>query len=196
MRMGYICSELKRRTMENLKMSNKIKELRTRGGFSQEQLAEISGLSLRTIQRVEKGESVPRGDTLSRLAKALQSSPDEIIDWQMAKNNSRLPMRESLRKYFDDWKKPVFSYFISIGLFLICSLFNSTILLKIGVVLFLIGFLNLSYSLLYQFSKKRWRSGLLILSIWVLSLIGFTAINTFNAKPTTSNQFHQAERIK
>jgi transcriptional regulator with XRE-family HTH domain len=44
-------------------MAIRIKELRTRRGFSQEELSERTGLSLRTIQRIENGETEPRGDT-------------------------------------------------------------------------------------------------------------------------------------
>ena len=39
----------------------RIKELRKQKGMSQEFLSEESGLSLRTIQRIENGESSPRG---------------------------------------------------------------------------------------------------------------------------------------
>lgn len=76
--------------MENLDLVKRVKNLRTKKGFSQEELAEKAGLSLRTIQRVENGESIPRGDTLKRLAVALQVSPDEIIDWQIQEDNNLL----------------------------------------------------------------------------------------------------------
>lgn len=76
--------------MENFDLSKRVKELRARRGFSQEQLADLSGLSLRTIQRVENGETVPRGETLKRLAVALQVSPDEIIDWQVIEDKNVL----------------------------------------------------------------------------------------------------------
>ena len=46
------------------RLGKRLKELRNRKGLSQEQLAEDSCLSLRTIQRIEKNETVPRGDTL------------------------------------------------------------------------------------------------------------------------------------
>jgi transcriptional regulator with XRE-family HTH domain len=46
--------------------------IRKEKGFSQEVLAERSGVSLRTIQRVERGETVPRGHTLQALAGALE----------------------------------------------------------------------------------------------------------------------------
>ncbi|WP_449437443.1 DUF4870 domain-containing protein [Pedobacter steynii] len=64
-----------------------MKALRSRKGMSQEELAEVSQLSLRTIQRIEGGETEARGDTLQRLAKALNITPDELIDW--AENEDR-----------------------------------------------------------------------------------------------------------
>lgn len=67
--------------MKNIDLAKKIKELRSRKGMSQEELAEKSQLSLRTIQRIESGETEARGDTLQRLAKALNVTPDELIDW-------------------------------------------------------------------------------------------------------------------
>ena len=67
--------------MNNKELAKRVKDLRNRRGISQELLAENSGLSLRTIQRIENGETEPRGDTLKRLAIALDVTPDELIDW-------------------------------------------------------------------------------------------------------------------
>lgn len=74
--------------MENKIVAKKIKELRKRKGFSQEELSENSGLSLRTIQRLENGKTKPRGDTLKRLASSFSISPDEITDWQIIEDTS------------------------------------------------------------------------------------------------------------
>jgi len=49
----------------------RIAAIRKSKGFSQEMLAEQSGVSLRTIQRVEQGDTAPRGHTLQTLAAAL-----------------------------------------------------------------------------------------------------------------------------
>lgn len=68
--------------MENIELANRIKEIRKRKGLTQEMLAENSGVSLRTIQRIEKGTSSPTSDTLNRISGALGVSPDEILDWQ------------------------------------------------------------------------------------------------------------------
>jgi transcriptional regulator with XRE-family HTH domain len=73
-------------------LAKRVKKLRARKGLSQDQLADLSGLSLRTIQRVENGETIPRGDTLRMLAIALQVSPDEIIDWQIIEDKNVLVM--------------------------------------------------------------------------------------------------------
>lgn len=62
--------------MRNSELSIMIKKLRTDKGFSQEELSEKSGLSLRTIQRLENGETEPRGDTLKRLINALELPKD------------------------------------------------------------------------------------------------------------------------
>jgi transcriptional regulator with XRE-family HTH domain len=67
--------------MKNKELAQKIKELRTRKGLSQEKLAETAQINLRTIQRIEGGETEPRGDTLKRIANALNVTPDELIDW-------------------------------------------------------------------------------------------------------------------
>lgn len=71
-------------------LSKKVKELRKRKGFSQEELAEKSGLSVRTIQRIENGESDPSGDSIKRISVALEVTPDELIDWKIKEDRSYL----------------------------------------------------------------------------------------------------------
>ena len=67
--------------MKNKELAKKIKELRNRKGFLQEELSEKARLSLRTIQRVENGETEPRGNSLKRIGAAFRVAPDEILDW-------------------------------------------------------------------------------------------------------------------
>lgn len=59
---------------------NKIKSLRMGTGMSQEELAEKTGLSLRTVQRIENGETRPRGDSLKRLAQALGVGVEALLE--------------------------------------------------------------------------------------------------------------------
>ncbi|HET8864130.1 MAG TPA: DUF4870 domain-containing protein [Gracilimonas sp.] len=70
--------------------ANQIKHIRNQKGFSQELLAEKTELSLRTIQRVENAETEPRGDTILRIAEALQVTPDELLEWNQVKDVSTL----------------------------------------------------------------------------------------------------------
>jgi len=76
--------------MNNQNLAANIKNLRKRKGISQELLAENSGLSLRTIQRIENGETEPRGDTLTRLANALDVAPEELVDWELSEDKGFL----------------------------------------------------------------------------------------------------------
>lgn len=54
-----------------MELGKKISSLRKNKGISQELLAENSGISLRTIQRIEKGASIPRPFTLKAIADTL-----------------------------------------------------------------------------------------------------------------------------
>lgn len=76
--------------MSKSELSKRVKELRNRKGLSQEQLAENSGLSLRTIQRIENGETEPRGETLKRLMNALDAAPDDLMDWNIVEDKGFL----------------------------------------------------------------------------------------------------------
>ena len=75
--------------MDNEKISQAVKDLRKREGLSQEKLAEKSGLSLRTIQRVENEDTEPTGDTLMRIAATFNVTPDELINWDNNKDTLR-----------------------------------------------------------------------------------------------------------
>jgi transcriptional regulator with XRE-family HTH domain len=56
----------------------KIKELRLAKGMSQEELAAATGISLRTIQRIEQEHVVPRAYSLKKIALALDINFDEL----------------------------------------------------------------------------------------------------------------------
>ncbi|HGN1704329.1 TPA: helix-turn-helix domain-containing protein [Providencia rettgeri] len=58
-------------------MENKVKQLRLERAWSQEQLAQLSSLSTRTIQRIENNE-VPSLETLSALASVFNVSVSEL----------------------------------------------------------------------------------------------------------------------
>jgi uncharacterized Tic20 family protein len=76
--------------MKNRNLAKRVKELRRKNGLFQEVLTENSGLSLRTIQRIENGETQPTGDTLKRIAKALNVTPNELVDWAIVEDKGFL----------------------------------------------------------------------------------------------------------
>ena len=60
-------------------IANKISETRKTKGLTQEELAELSQVNLRTIQRIENRESEPRGKTLNLICEALQIDVEDLI---------------------------------------------------------------------------------------------------------------------
>jgi len=75
-----------------------IKELRIKKGMTQEELADKTEVSDRTIQRIENGEVDPRAYTLQMIAKALEvdfnlfvgNEPDEEHEIQQVNSNNWL----------------------------------------------------------------------------------------------------------
>ncbi|SHH53509.1 helix-turn-helix domain-containing protein [Flavobacterium defluvii] len=59
-------------------MKTKVQILREEKHLTQTELAEKSGLSLRTIQRIEAG-NIPKGFTLKALAKSFEVEPENLI---------------------------------------------------------------------------------------------------------------------
>ncbi|MBC6698740.1 helix-turn-helix domain-containing protein [Hymenobacter puniceus] len=70
----------------------RIVTIRKSKGLSQEVLAEQSGVSLRTIQRVEQGDTVPRGHTLLALATALQVPLEQLHAEPTRVTSAALPL--------------------------------------------------------------------------------------------------------
>ena len=78
--------------MDKKQFSQNVKDLRNKQGLTQEQLAEKSGLSLRTIQRIEGGEVTPRSDTIIMLSNTFGVSPAELADWSLKEDRGYLAL--------------------------------------------------------------------------------------------------------
>ncbi|BDX39110.1 hypothetical protein CYCD_24650 [Tenuifilaceae bacterium CYCD] len=59
----------------------KISEIRKRKGLTQEELSDLSKINLRTLQRIEKDETEPRGNTLKSLCQILEINIEDILDY-------------------------------------------------------------------------------------------------------------------
>ncbi|BAO54364.1 helix-turn-helix domain-containing protein [Nonlabens marinus] len=62
-------------------IASKIKQARIRKGMSQEELADQSQISLRTVQRIENEQNEPRGKTLQLICDTLQINIEDLLDY-------------------------------------------------------------------------------------------------------------------
>lgn len=105
--------------MSDQLLSEKVKQLRIKNGFSQEYLAEESKVSLRTIQRIEKNESKPTGETIKRLAMAFDISVSELTQFDRSEEyinlSSSLLLLKKLKSQTDNKSElKVFDEFIDV----------------------------------------------------------------------------------
>jgi transcriptional regulator with XRE-family HTH domain len=66
--------------MKKMNISKQVKDLRLKHAFSQELLSEKSGLSLRTVQRIENNESSPSADSVQRIAEVFGVEVKELFE--------------------------------------------------------------------------------------------------------------------
>ena len=64
----------------------KISQIRKRKGISQESLSEDAKINLRTLQRIEKGDTNPHGDTMIRLSEALEIPLEDLVSYGLVDN--------------------------------------------------------------------------------------------------------------
>lgn len=57
-----------------------LREIRKELGLTQEAFAEKAGISLRYLQNIEHGDSIPRLQKIEKMAKALKISIHKLID--------------------------------------------------------------------------------------------------------------------
>jgi transcriptional regulator with XRE-family HTH domain len=95
-----------------------IKEIRLQKGWSQEKLSEITGLSLRTIQRIEKDNKVSE-KSLELLAKAFEIDSSKLKELIATKQS-----KDSAQKINIDSELALFAI-INLILFLINIISNS-----------------------------------------------------------------------
>jgi transcriptional regulator with XRE-family HTH domain len=62
-------------------IGTRISEIRKLKGLTQEELADRARINLRTLQRIEKRETEPRGNTLKMLCSVLEINIEDIVDY-------------------------------------------------------------------------------------------------------------------
>lgn len=82
--------------------AERVKHLRGVRGMNQAQLAETSGLTPAAISQIEAGERVPAFKTILALAKALKTTPDNLLDMKVEGLD---PSLQELSALFRDLKE-------------------------------------------------------------------------------------------
>jgi uncharacterized Tic20 family protein len=71
-------------------IGKKIAAIRKQKGLTQEEVSEQAKINLRTLQRIEKGETEPRGNSLKGICDALQINIEDIVDYGKFEDRSYL----------------------------------------------------------------------------------------------------------
>jgi XRE family transcriptional regulator, regulator of sulfur utilization len=80
---------------QKMSIAEKLKHFRHINCLSQEKLAETSGISIRTIQRIEEGKSVGSGYTINTLAKTLNINLTDLVN---SVSQNTLPVSNNISK--------------------------------------------------------------------------------------------------
>lgn len=63
-----------------MNMGERIKEWRTQNGLTQQQLSDLTGITLRTIQRIERNDVKPSLHSMNKLSEALGFQRSDVQD--------------------------------------------------------------------------------------------------------------------
>lgn len=99
-----------------MSLAKKIFSLRKSKGLSQEELAENASINLRTLQRIEKGETEPRGQTLRLIAQALDRPLEDFLDYTKEEDKGFLQLLNLSTLSF--WIIPLGNIFIPLILWI------------------------------------------------------------------------------
>lgn len=75
--------------IEKQRLAEIVRNRRTKKGFTQADLSEKTGISLRSVQRIEKGEVLPRAHTIKALGTILDFKMEDLREPK--KNNNPHP---------------------------------------------------------------------------------------------------------
>lgn len=139
-----------------------LKQLRNEKGITQEQLAEILGVSGRTISRWETGTNLPDLSILVQISEYYEVEIKEILNGERKSRNMDNELKETLLKVadYDELKKrrAARTTDISFGvMFLVCAVTIVAQMLMTGNYLMIVGenAVLLAGGLLYIFSAIR-----------------------------------------
>ena len=120
-----------------MEFGERLKELRTRLNYSQKEISEKTGLTVRTIQRIENNEVKPSLHSLRVLGEALQTDLTEVGKSSVAKPyefNVNLKITD-MNQFLNDLKTLVINHSKTIFIIvLVIYLFTSYTDIKAGIM--------------------------------------------------------------
>lgn len=93
--------------MKQPELGRKISELRKEKGLTQEELVEKCNISVRTIQRIETGEVMPRSYTIKSILSALDYDLNRIAEESQQVNSEKMSWLRNLMLFDIDQDKPL-----------------------------------------------------------------------------------------
>ena len=160
--------------------SDKVKQLRAERGWSQEQLSELCGLNLRTIQRVEtRGSASP--ETIKALAAVFAVSVDSLQRPVANTPRSAAASVLSTLKNFDDFQSHSGRYefwwfFVFFVLLLALAETLHIMLASIVAITLLVPFLAVSTRRLRDAGQSIWWQWMYLVPIGGLLVLYFLAM--------------------
>ncbi|MFN5133925.1 MAG: helix-turn-helix domain-containing protein, partial [Chitinophagaceae bacterium] len=120
-----------------MEFGERLKELRTRLNYSQKQLSEQTGLTLRTIQRIENNEVKPSLYSLKAIGEALRTDLSEFVkksDTKPYEFNFTIKITD-MNQFLNDLKTLVKTHWkIILIIVLVIYLFTSYTDIKSGIM--------------------------------------------------------------
>ena len=154
--------------MKNQEFQSKLKDLRESKGLSQDELARLAGINLRTVQRIEKGETNPHGDTRRKILSILESYPD-MDNAKQAENRSKKNFILKLLKS-RDYVMVIYGFSIigiligkNVGILIFFFLMSSVIGFSCLVVL--------TMFLVYNIKLNGWKKEFKYLIVTIFSIV-------------------------
>jgi len=152
--------------IDQIKIGNFLRELRKEQEKTQEEIAEICGVSSRSVSRWENGNTLPDLGILVELADYYGVDVREIIDGERKSENMEKETKETLLKiadYVDKQKKQaILRAIVLFALEMLCCGFTIAILVlnnneKISIWYAVIPFIcTISYSVLVVMNAKNY----------------------------------------
>lgn len=105
--------------MESIKkhFGARLKEIREKSGFNQEQLAELVNMESRHISRIETGKSFTTLENLSKIAQALNTNIDTFFNFNHKKEKQALIEEINVQLQNADSKQVELAYRLILSIF-------------------------------------------------------------------------------